>query len=765
MASRKGLGHVVKIAPVLGSKERDELLDHETNDLSASDEEKDSGDEEKHDKLLKDIKSLSSSGKKKQRASQQRSEPNKTVSEFHLSTVKDSKQQVDLNDLIGSLNKSNEYGNLKKKLDSMQRNSGTLDVPLPKPEAQKIQRTVAYGETKKDIEKWTPTVKKNREAEHLSFPLKPYQPPVPSVRGISVNFKPRTPLEEEVAAVLRGSAHVLERSNKELTEEEEKALLAMDLEEAKERRHELQKLRALQSYYETKCRRMKKIKSKKYHRVKRKAEKRAAGKVAGEDQNENAEETLEKAERLRAMERVSLKHRNTSKWAKHLIAKGGKNADAKKLIQEQLRISRNLTEKTVESESDEEMETPAQDGGLEENADTADTYGNLLTSEDNPWKLDKSGTLQQETSSSLDNDASTKLHRLMPIRTEEARENNDEDLEHSDAGGEESEDEFELQPVILAEKTTKKSKKQKEVEGKKKKKRKSEGEVEVTAKKSKKSEKSNKTDSKKTAKESRKVSKKRLNSKSKDKIKSQNVTEDTIAEETENTAWTNSNVDIGGNSEKKISHKEQNGVAVSKDIRVDPKKIFRIEDHGNEAEEGESDSLQQKRIDIRKAFANDDVVEEFVKEKSEIEDASKPKDIDLSLPGWGSWAGAGIKPSEKKKKLFTKKADPAPPRKDKDLSHVIISEEKSKLFSKNQVSSVPHPYGSHVQFERSMRNPVGKHWNTGTTVNQLTKPRVETLIGTIIEPIKATKEIKRSKPEDRKNKKMGKESSGITIHS
>lgn len=44
-------------------------------------------------------------------------------------------------------------------------------------------------------------------------------------------MQPRTPLEEEVAAVLRGSSHVLERSNKELTEEEEKALLAMDLEE------------------------------------------------------------------------------------------------------------------------------------------------------------------------------------------------------------------------------------------------------------------------------------------------------------------------------------------------------------------------------------------------------------------------------------------------------------------------------------------------------------------------------------------------------
>lgn len=284
-------------------------------------------------------------------------------------------------------------------------------------------------------------------------------------------------------------------------------------------------------------------------------------------------------------------------------------------------------------------------------------------------------------------DALTKLHRLQPIRTEEAKENNDEDLEHSDAGGEESE-EFELQPVIPTEKTTKKSKKQKQVEGKKKKKRKSEGEVEVTAKKSKKSEKSNKTDSKKAAKESKKVSKKRLNSKSKGKIESQNVAEDTIEDETENTAWTKSNVDISGNSKNKTSHNEHNGTEVSKEIRVDPKKIFRIEDHGNEVGGGESDSLQQKRIDIRKAFANDDVVEEFVKEKSEIEDASKPKDIDLSLPGWGSWAGAGIKPSEKKKKLFTKKADPAPPRKDKDLSHVIINEEKSKLFSKNQVRNV-----------------------------------------------------------------------------
>ena len=96
----------------------------------------------------------------------------------------DSEQQVELSDLIGSLNKSSEHGNLKKKLvskylftmwtwytetcllyavvitminqcslffvyfqDSMQRNAGTLDVPLAKPEVQKVNESTYFGYT------------------------------------------------------------------------------------------------------------------------------------------------------------------------------------------------------------------------------------------------------------------------------------------------------------------------------------------------------------------------------------------------------------------------------------------------------------------------------------------------------------------------------------------------------------------------------------------------------------------------------------------
>ena len=145
----------------------------------------------------------------------------------------------------------------------------------------------------------------------------------------------------------------------------------------------------------------------------------------------------------------------------------------------------------------------------------------------------------------------------------------------------------------------------------------------------------------------------------------------------------------GENSESGANEKNRDVMrnTKSRDICVDPKKIFQIEDNEAKFDDAASNSLQQKRIDIQQAFANDDVAEEFVREKDETVEASKPKDVDLSLPGWGCWAGAGVKPSNKKKTAFIKKAVSAPPRKDRGLSHVIINEEKSKWLAKNQVGA------------------------------------------------------------------------------
>lgn len=53
---------------------------------------------------------------------------------------------------------------------------------------------------------------------------------------------------------------------------------------------------------------------------------------------------------------------------------------------------------------------------------------------------------------------------------------------------------------------------------------------------------------------------------------------------------------------------------------------------------------------IKEAFAGDNVIADFMKEKRRTEQADKPKDIDLVLPGWGEWGGMGLKPSTKKRK-------------------------------------------------------------------------------------------------------------------
>lgn len=57
----------------------------------------------------------------------------------------------------------------------------------------------------------------------------------------------------------------------------------------------------------------------------------------------------------------------------------------------------------------------------------------------------------------------------------------------------------------------------------------------------------------------------------------------------------------------------------------------------------------QKQM-IKEAFAGDDVIRDFLKEKREAMEASKPKDMDLTLPGWGEWGGLGLKPSAKKRR-------------------------------------------------------------------------------------------------------------------
>jgi len=489
-----------------------------------------------------------------------------------------------------------------------------------------------------------------------------------------------------------------------LTEAEEKALEAVDLEEALERRKELQRTRALQSYYEAKCHRVKKIKSKKYHRMLKKEQQKAFSKIdletLAKENPELFQFEMEKAEQLRAKERANLRHRNTSKWAKNLIVKGNKSKEDQEHIREQLRISRELTEHKKVEESDEEEE---QEKDTDEKESTVEL--SLLTktnsAEENPWLLDSKNTENNTDSATVD--SSKEYIKLQPVKnkeeipgTENVEDKSFPEDEWDEAGKE-----------ITA--TT---------EGKKKKR--------VKRSKKKKDESKILPETNGIETSNRSIDQDENTSAPANKLKRIQESMKTV------------------NDVKEVFHLNSESSKTEPSTKINKKeKILELcEDEKSDDEEMTFDNTEQV-MNIMEAFANDDVMGDFIQEKKDVIEKSQPKPVDLTLPGWGDWAGPGLSVSKKKRKRFTKDVGPAPKRKDEGLSNVIINEKSNEVFAKHQVPGVPFPYTNKVEFERSIRQPIGGHWNTPSVHNKLIEQRVRIKPGVTIDPIKASKKMKK----------------------
>jgi len=781
-------------------------------DLSSGESDDDASNK-KHATLLDDLTALGDTGKRKKKiVKRTRIEPSKEISEFTWNTS--GQEKLALHELVAPLKGTTQsIADIKKRLSKLEKSSKTLDVPLPKPQAERIERTVAYQATSKDISKWAPTIRKNRDAEQLVFPLQEFKPPAITTKSMVANFKPQNAMEMEIAAVLKGSKPLLERKDKELTQAEEEALKSFDLEEAMERRAQLQKARALQSYYEAKCRRIKKIKSKKYHRVLKKEEKKVLDKidvsVLAKEDPELFKSELAKAEKMRALERANLRHRNTSKWAKNLITRGQKSKEDQDNLREQLRVSRQLTEHKVLAQSDEEeMEDVLVVKDDEDQAKQLHLLSSSGGSSDNPWLL---GQNDQEVKDKLENAAPLHLKKLQPVQNEDVDELQDEGVggdEKLSSGEEwEADDETSTQLDVVnssAEKIKSKKKKKKKIK--------------------------NVADN--LDNESDLISEKNVKRK-KGKIKKKKIVDDTesVVEEAtfndtnlevtgDNTAVNYANLkptpgidsieddktnldarpilesaesanqqdSLDANIESLESDQEYEGVAkpteavkkvkkkkkknTAEDSSLKKKKkskkerkmeemnnitksdkevcevIVNNEDEDMNQDDDASDS--EHLMNIREAFANDDVVGDFVNEKDELLESAKP--VDLTLPGWGEWTGPGMKVSSRKRKKFTKEEKDKPARKDAKLSHVIINEDRNKKMAKIKVSNVPFPYTSKAEFERSIRQPIGPHWNTPSVVNKLTEPRIKVRAGHVIKPLHATKGQKKAWKSNQDNK-------------
>jgi len=138
-----------------------------------------------------------------------------------------------------------------------------IAAPLPKIIQDRVDRKAAYAMTKTDISKWKDTVRENRKAEHLSFPLGQPKLPFNADPKINLATAPANDLEREINSVL------VSEGLKQKEEDTEHTLPdnAPSLDELEDARDELKKLRSMMFFYQQKAKRLKKIKSKKYHKI------------------------------------------------------------------------------------------------------------------------------------------------------------------------------------------------------------------------------------------------------------------------------------------------------------------------------------------------------------------------------------------------------------------------------------------------------------------------------------------------------------------
>lgn len=256
----------------------------------------------------------------------------KTPNEYNLSLTSNS-QKLTVNDLLPSISDPHLKRSLKVLTDPSPANTkqsgvqGKLSAPLAKRQQDRLDRTEAYKKTTETLGRWVDTVKANREAEHLHFPLAnaPNAPIKALARLPSIsasNSTPLTELEATISGILKDSNM---QDEKQLAEFESLKTNKLSVAEIQNRVAELRLTRELLYREELKAKRIKKIKSKAYHRVHKKERLRQedaikealvleCGGVSG------GEETMER-ERKRAEERMTLRHKQ-SKWAKGMKESG-----------------------------------------------------------------------------------------------------------------------------------------------------------------------------------------------------------------------------------------------------------------------------------------------------------------------------------------------------------------------------------------------------------------------------------------------------------
>lgn len=522
-----------------------------------------------------------------------------------------------------------------------------LSVPLPERIKQRHERKAAYELANEQVSKWEDTVQENRRAEVLKFPMnKPVEHNEPS------SFQPssiKNELEEKVGQVLEASA--LTNDSKESTFEQI-ATAKLTPEEMKKRQKELRSMRELLFREEQRAKRIKKIKSKSYHKVKKRE------RMRNEQMIEDSDPETDEVER--AKERMSLKHKG-NKWAQIMVKSGmSKDASSREEMEDMLQRGEKLRMKQLGKQED----------------DLAPMESSDLTEENQP---EVKGVMKMD---------------FMKKALLEERRANETALSEATLEGEDG--------VALSSSVNSHM---------------NQGRRVYTPHASAMKESVDETE-REVAQEQHDDELKNLSNKIKSNpwIADSSVKSDKVRIVEKNSSKSQKNA-------AKMAKAKKNEMP-SEEILLDTTD-FAIKDN--------VDSFQQQDL-VQEAFAGDYVAKEFDREKKRVRKDEGDKEVDDSLPGWGSWS-QNPKKSKKLKKIDGVVADDK--RRDKKLKNVIINERVNKKNAKYQAQSVPYPFESREQYERSLRMPIGQEWTSRSTHQRLTMPRVIAKHGSVIDPLKA----------------------------
>jgi len=679
--------------------------------------------------------------------------------EGEFALTNDQEAEVSLGDLMGSFTDNPGESGLKKKLSKLEKKAPKA-APLGKAAKERLDRAAAYDKSSKDVTKWQGQVQKERQAEQLIL-AEEATPRIVSSASLAANHTAKTVLETQVQAAL-AAAGMDEAS---IAKYEELELKKCSVEEVQARQKELAKMRSLMLNSELKAKRQKKIKSKKFHKIAKKdSEKKEQASLDLLKLSDPAayRERMLQLERKQAEERMTQKHKNTGKWVSRQLQRGVGNANTatRQAITHQLQLGEALKKKQMSTGDDSDSGEGSGDEG-------GDEFGGA----DSLWESQAQKETEQEKG----------IHALKFMQRGRDKQKEEAEKLLQEMQGDPDQEEAETAKQGAGRKSYAST----AATGKRKAAPTKEEEEALRAKLP-------------TPDTGLQIGPDSVSTRTANRLAVGKASEAFEVANWQIDADDAPGAGKGkGSSTGKLNRKATGGYgkdpaeeeaasaadegerAGGKRARRSPRLaanpapepkagpnpwLERVSDRSRQAAgasggaELEVDKVMQaagKRFAItdeaqealvRQAFAGEDTAQVFVQEKAALVKEGVPDlpDDGGGMAGWGSWTGSGAENVAKEEareaargvKRKRQLAEETSKRKDAKLDKVVINEKRDKKGAKYMAKNLPQGFANAAQYDRAIRQPMGKEWVSDRTHVQMMKKEVVTRKGQVIQPAK-----------------------------